>query len=330
MRWSVVPLLVLVSACGGDDAASPTGSATTAPDVSTTPSAPTTDTDTDTGSSASTADTATAPTGGDPDVATYVPSDWAPTDVTRIVFLGDSITAGAGVFSPSADYASLLVDNVDATWPDHAGNDLTTRFGTLEVIDVSRGQATTEDVLNVQLPSLEAQLTGDPGGATLVVGTIGGNDLIDLIFNIGQAEQEAARIADNVAAIAAWFDDPVRFPGPTYVYLTNIYEPTDGTGQADECFYSIDVGFLEPVLEDINGRTLASARTDGWSWVDLHGHFLGHGHNHDDPGVATYHAEDPTLWLANDCIHPNGRGHHEVRRLFLAAIDNQPLEHAVP
>lgn len=266
----------------------------------------------------------------DPHVMTWVPPEWSPQDVVRVVFLGDSITAGQGVFNPRSDYASLLVDNDDDNWPDHAEADLEARFPGLEVIDVSRSGATTEDVLATQLPAIEDQLGPVVSGTTLVVGTVGGNDIGDLLFGFGDVEAEVTRISDNVAAIANWFGDPTRFPDPTYTYLTNIYEPTDDQAQADECFYGIDVAFLQPAFLDINARTREAAQRDNWAWIDLYGHFLGHGMNYDEPEIEYYHPDDPTLWLASDCIHPNGRGHHEVRRLFLYAIDNEPLPRVDP
>jgi hypothetical protein len=35
-----------------------------------------------------------------------------------------------------------------------------------------------------------------------------------------------------------------------------------------------------------------------------------------------YYADDPTKWFS-DCIHPDNRGHSELRRLFFEAIDRR-------
>ena len=64
----------------------------------------------------------------------------------------------------------------------------------------------------------------------------------------------------------------------------------------------------------------------GFSVVDLRGHFSGHGFNASDSSVYGHDAEDTSNWFDNDCIHPNDRGHHEIRRLFHAAIEGLPLE----
>jgi len=328
---------LLLAACGGDGSDSageagttePTSDSTpdTLPDTDTGTEAPT-DSATDTGTlDTGTIDTGTTPTGPtlDPDVATYVPAGWPPPQPARVIFLGDSITDGAGVTDQNTAYPKLLVDNDDASWPDHAEADLEARWPGIEVIDVARGGATTETVLQSQLPAIEAALGGPVSGPTLVVGTIGGNDITNVLFSFGNLSNEAPGIIERVDEIAEWFDNDALFPDGAYVYMTNVYEPTDAEGRASECFFGLDLSNVQPTFDLINDGTLALAQANEWSWVDLRGHFLGHGYNHDDPTIAAYHPEDPTLWLARDCIHPNARGHHEVRRLFLAAIDNQPL-----
>jgi len=323
-RWTrgvytaAVSLVTLALGCteSGDPSSDPAADESTPPS----PTAVTAGLDT-----SATGDTGVAnPNPADPDVSTWVPDGWPPAEPARLIFLGDSITDGAGVLDQSLAYPSLLVDNNDEAWPDHAAADLAARWPGIEVIDVARGGATTDTVLSSQLPSIEAALGGPAAGPTLVVGTIGGNDVTNTLFSFGDLDAEAPRIIDNVDAIAQWFDDE-RFPDGAYVYLTNIYEPTDGEGQVDECFFGLDLSNVQPTFDAINSGTLAKAQANGWAWVDLRGHFLGHGFRHDDPDSAAYHADDPSLWLSRDCIHPNQRGHHEVRRLFLAAIDGEPL-----
>jgi hypothetical protein len=59
--------------------------------------------------------------------------------------------------------------------------------------------------------------------------------------------------------------------------------------------------------------------------VDALGHFHGHGNNHDDPENPYYDEEDPSGWF-DDCVHPNDRGHHEIRRLFFEAVAGVAVE----
>lgn len=259
----------------------------------------------------------------DPDVSTYVPGHFPAADPQRVVFLGDSITAGYGVPNPENAYVQLLLDNNEARWPDHAEADLGARFPELEVLDVSVSGATTDSLIAVQLPRVDAAWGPSVAGETLVVITIGGNDMSEGTFS-GDPAGAVDSVVANLEVIADHFLDPARFPDGAYVYITNVYEPTDGTGQVDECFYGLDLSAVIEEFERLLDESRALAEAQGWAWVDLRGHFLGHGFRYDEEGDWT-DEEDPTLWFQDDCIHPNPRGHHEIRRLFLAAIDGEPL-----
>ncbi|MEQ1507623.1 MAG: SGNH/GDSL hydrolase family protein, partial [Myxococcota bacterium] len=259
----------------------------------------------------------------DPDVNSYWPPTFPPTDPVRIVYFGDSITRGYGIRDQDVTYTELLRTNADDAWPDWHGDDLDARFGDLEVIDVSLDGATTDDVLDAELPDLEDLLGPSVSGQTIVVGTIGGNDILDVAFS-GDLDGGREHIEANIAAIMRFFQDPVRFPDGTFIAMTNVYDPTDGVAQVNACFFGIDLGFLQPTFDRLNADTRQHAVDNGWAWVDLHGHFIGHGFRYDEQGEWT-DAADPTLWFQRDCIHPNERGHHEVRRLFLAALDGEPL-----
>lgn len=260
----------------------------------------------------------------DPGVATWVPDTFPPTDPARIVFLGDSITAGYGIPQEQNTYPSLLERNNDQKYPERAGDDLVARFGDLEALNVARDGATTTSLIAGQLPAVEAAWGDVVTGQTLVVITIGGNDLTDALFSGGDPDEAADTIVANLEQIVDFFHDPARFPDGSFVSITNVYEPTDGTGQVEECFFGLDLSSVIPTFERLAADSLALAQDQGWAWVDLRGHFLGHGFRHDEQGPWTDEA-DPTLWFQDDCIHPNSRGHHEIRRLFLAALDARPL-----
>ena len=104
-----------------------------------------------------------------------------------VIFLGDSITAGAGAGNDDEDYASLLVNNSN-TWPDWDGIDLATRYPDIDVVDVSNGGAWTGTVLNDQIDRLEEQVSLPLAGETLVV-NVGGNDLQSVLLNPSEVEQ---------------------------------------------------------------------------------------------------------------------------------------------
>ena len=109
-----------------------------------------------------------------------------------------------------------------------------------------------------------------------------------------------------------------------------MYEPSDGTGYNPDCFFGIQYTDRLPALDRYNRLLREMGEEKGFSVVDLRGHCLGHGHNYQDASVDGYDAADNTLWMLEDCIHPNRRGHHEVRRLLHAAITNQQLQRQLP
>ena len=116
---------------------------------------------------------------------TYLPEGYFPTDPQRVVFLGDSITGGLGASSGSLTYPSLLVENDAGTWPEYDGLDLQSTFpGLADVIDVSRGGATTGSLNSQQLASMGNSLGDQVSGETIVVMTIGGNDMQNAIFEL--------------------------------------------------------------------------------------------------------------------------------------------------
>ena len=86
-----------------------------------------------------------------------------------------------------------------------------------------------------------------------------------------------------------------------------------GNGQADGCFFGLDLSIPLANLPPFNDTLADLGKEKGVAVIDLYGHFNAHGAESADP------------WFAPDCIHPNDRGHHEVRRLFHAGITGKPL-----
>ena len=98
MRWNVLLLSVLVGCSSGD-----------ADDGSTTDDTSTTD--------EGDGDDNLGPN-PDTSVNSYLPPDYVAAAPERVIYLGDSITAGAG--APFDDtYVSLLNQNNAGTWPDY-------------------------------------------------------------------------------------------------------------------------------------------------------------------------------------------------------------------
>lgn len=257
---------------------------------------------------------------GDPFVDSSIPAGYTPDALARVIFLGDSITDGSGASRGDLAYRELLVANADDTWPDASGLDIESRFGQVEVVDRSRGGATTDSMRYGQLDGVADDLGDTAPGQTAVVVTIAGNDVQGLIYNTDEVDAVIADILDNLEATYDFFEDPVRFPDGVWFYLANVYEPSDGVGQADACFFGLELSEVLTALGQVNDAVRDQAEERGIAWLDMRGHFNGHGYYADDPTNPYYHPDDPTLWFASDCIHPNDRGHHEIRRLFWYAL----------
>lgn len=261
----------------------------------------------------------------------YLPSGYAPTLPARLIYMGDSITDGVGASQSALAYTSLLLDNEDHSWPDYVDLELPTLYPSLEsIVDVSRSGATTHTLVSSQLANLEAQLGAEAPGETMVFVTIGGNDyqfaMYDILVNGEEAALETmAEVEENLLTMFSFFADPSRFPDGAWIYFTNVYDPTDDLGQSDDCFFGFDLSDIWPYFRDANAALQDLARREGVALVDLHGHFLGHGHNYADSSLPEHDAADLSLWFSDDCIHPNDRGHHELRRLFLHALEGEPL-----
>ena len=153
-----------------------------------------------------------------------------------------------------------------------------------------------------------------------MVVTVGGNDLQSVLMNPGIVEDRIEKTVGNWREIAQYFLDGHRFPGGATVLMANVYEPTDAVGQFDGCFYGLNISSLLPRLHDANKQLRGLAEETGFSALDMRGTFLGHGFYHSDPTTPHYNEDDPSLWMASDCIHPNPRGHHEIRAMFWQAI----------
>ncbi|MSQ02235.1 MAG: SGNH/GDSL hydrolase family protein, partial [Myxococcales bacterium] len=257
----------------------------------------------------------------DPLVGSYLPEDYAPESLARVIFVGDSITAGNGSTKNGLAFTELLADNDDDTWPDASWLDLGGIYDPPpDVVDDSRAGATTSSLVLQQLEYVTEDLGDTVAGPTAVVVTIAGNDVQGLIGNPEGTDKAVEKIVKNLGKFYDYFEDPVRFPDGAYVYLANVYEPSDNVGQADECFFGLNLETVLGSLATANAATLAQAQERGVAWIDMRGHFLGHGMNGDDPDNEFHDPEDPSVWFDEDCIHPNDRGHHEIRRLFWYAL----------
>lgn len=140
-----------------------------------------------------------------------------------------------------------------------------------EVVDVSMGGATTGSLVSGQLPQLSTALGTTVSGETIAVITIGGNDMqtaIPLVVFGGDAAAENAisSVTSNLHTMIDYFQDSDRFPDGAYLYLANIYEPTDGTGYVSDCFWGQDLSATGTTLTPPMTPFVASPRSVAWRW----------------------------------------------------------------
>lgn len=234
------------------------------------------------------------------------------TGVEKIVFLGDSISAGSGA-SGTGYYRALLVDQLEAVW------------GPLEVANCSVGGAVNANLLGSQIPEC---FPGAEPLKTLTVFTSGGNDIVSLAFNkmdTAPAKKEVDTIAGQLRGAVEALLDPARFPNGSYVAFANVYEFTDGTGVLDACPIGGFVGLSGTWTNGVEvfaylAEQYARVAVDlGADMVFMAEHFCGHGLNNSDPSSPCL-AVAGDVWFANDCIHPNNKGHAALADLFFETI----------
>ncbi len=229
------------------------------------------------------------------------------TGVTRVIFLGDSITATPYLTPP---------------WSDRIRDDLQALFGSgTEFRNYAVWGAQTDDVLNSQLLNIDTASTKP----TLVMFTIGGNDALEVIGeDIPTSLAYMETRVDNLRAILEWLFDPTHFPGGVYVVYGNVYDPTDGEGDFTHCGVATSYGDWPECNElatIVNGWYLDLAIGFGADVLNMHDLFLGHGWNNSDPANPYYCLGcTPTCpcprWFDATCIHPSNTGHEALAGFF--------------
>lgn len=246
-----------------------------------------------------------------------------------VVGLGDSVTAGFGA-RKRYSYFELIVTNAPDDAADMQGVCLRAVFPNLSVTNLALSGSTSAQHAGKQLPRLPV---ADTNTLALVVVTTGGNDII---HNYGQTapreqamygatwEQAQPWIADFERRLAGMLDAiKSHFPGGCEIFLANIYDPTDGLGDAQHAGLPPWPDGMR-ILAAYNGiiAQTASTRTNV-HLVNLREVFLGHGIHSRQFWRGFYRAEDPHYWFHENLEDPNERGYDAIRRLFLTEMARQ-------
>jgi lysophospholipase L1-like esterase len=259
--------------------------------------------------------------------------------VTHVIIVGDSISEGLGAERQDLSYARLLYRNDDQMYPHEKGLDLRSHFGpNLHYLTVAHAGDTSDDVIRHQLPRLADQLAQKAGsraegviaqngtwqvpGRVLVVMTVGGNDVQSALRpNPNFTGPVLAHSMINLRAIMDFFEDRNHFAGGVSMYFGNVYDTTDGEDQMHSCMPGMAFPGLSQALDVWSDSFAQLAQQRQATLVDLLGLFRGHGFNFANPDNPYFNPRDITLWVyERDCIHPNNRGHHKLRRAFFEHI----------
>ncbi len=240
-----------------------------------------------------------------------------------LVGLGDSVTAGFGV-AQSESYFGRLCRNPDNEFEDMRGLSLAAVLPNLTHRNLAVSGSTSLHHIESIRDQLEVQ---PPQIFGLVVMTTGGNDLI---HDYGRAppregamygatlEQAKPWIANFEKRLATMIDlIEERFSGGCAVFLADIYDPTDGVGDAARAGLPRwpDAMKLLAAYNEIIHR--CAEKRESVHLVPMHDEFLGHGIHCRDRWREHYREDDPYYWYAWNLEDPNARGYDAIRRLFL-------------
>ena len=264
-------------------------------------------------------------------------------EIEHVVFLGDSITVGTYPTPNDEFYRSILAKKLAAhyqiTPPTEDWYRVDYDTGQAESIrsgDFSScaalGARTRE--LFTRSQQLETCFTEDLyDKKILVIMTMGGNDLNIITQDVvrGKAQEEiwetATNAVEKVDRGMAWLQDP-KFSNGIDIVFANLYEFTDGTGDATSCPLAglanldidVDDPFLEEVIKWMEGEYFEIAKRYEIDMLFLEENFCGHGFHNENPDTRCYLGPNTPRWFDDTCLHPNPEGHAKIGEMFFSVI----------
>jgi lysophospholipase L1-like esterase len=266
------------------------------------------------------------------------------TGIERVVFLGDSVTVGTPPSATEQLYRNILAvelaDEFGLEAPGFAWQNVDVFGGTTYVQDegdfasCAEWGARADDLMRDGSQVIDCFPPTRRGEKTLVVMTIGGNDLSSLAEGfiegrpVAELWDQTFEMMDLVRETVEWITAPGRFPNGVHVVTTNLYEFTDGTGDTGACPAAGLAGFGEditdPALEEMvlwSMEEFMSIAVDTSSdMLFLLEHFCGHGFLADDPSGRCYRGPGTETWFDLTCVHPNPTGHQAIADMFLSVV----------
>lgn len=244
-----------------------------------------------------------------------------------VVGLGDSVTAGFGA-RPGYSYFDRLIKNPADEFSELKDVCLSAVFPKLTATNLAVSGSTSSEVA---IRQLAAFLTNDASVLGVIVMTTGGNDII---HNYGRtppreeamygATMEQAR--PWVRNFAARLDETItqiknRFPGGCEIFMANIFDPTDGIGDAEHA--GLPAWKDASRILDAYNQVIAdcAAKHSEVHLIDMHAAFLGHGIHCTQFWREHFDRRDPHYWFYFNLEDPNERGYDAIRRLFLIEME---------
>ena len=244
----------------------------------------------------------------------------------QLIGIGDSITAGLGANSKSHRFFNRLRRNPSDEFADMQGNCLENVLPNLN----SENFAISGSESMMHLQVIQETVPTYENAFGIVVMTSGGNDLI---HSYGKSPpRECAMYSATLEQAQPWIenyrvrlDTMIRkivdkFPSGCEIYIGDIYDPTDGVGDAPSVFLpNWPDGLAIHAQYNKMIRSVAS-KHDFVHVVPLHELFLGHGSHCRQFWQEHYDSEDPHYWFYSNIEDPNDRGYDAIRRVFLNSI----------
>jgi len=241
--------------------------------------------------------------------------------VEQVVFLGDSVTVGTPPTTEVEFYRTRLVRMLEE------------RFGPLESRSCAAFGARDRDLLLSSQAQIPACFPTVQDLTTLVVMTMGGNDMFAAAEDMRDGASADAVMDDVLQTGSAfrdaitWFDDNAAlFPAGVFVIFGTIYEFTDGEGDLGSCPGAQLMGFSGtiPELRDayiaINEEYVSIAVDTRRDVIFLLLHFCGHGFHAGEPDNECYRGPDAETWFDGTCLHPTPDGHREIAEMFYDVV----------
>ncbi len=241
--------------------------------------------------------------------------------------IGDSITDGFGARS-GFSYFERLVKNPVGDSPDMLGKNLSAVLPNLTTKNIA-SSGTTSIRHRAEIKMLQ-QYPQEIFG--IVVMTTGDNDLI---HNYGRRPpEEGAMYGASFEQARPWIDNFRKrldemvsllnnsFPGGCHIFLANIYDPSDRTGNTAERLTGLPAWPDGLKILDAYNKIIAECADnyENVHLVDIYTPFLGHGIHCRKFWIKNYRWNDPAYWYYLNIEDPSERGYDAIRRVFLIEI----------